>query len=121
RDDGGHADPAVGAGDGHAVDVGLLDSGERAQRLRHFAGRDVLALPAEGVPDAIDEVEVALVVLAHEIAGANPEVPRLEHVAEGLLLGGLVARIPLEPPLADGLAYFIRRTSHAPPPCVAHR
>ena len=69
--------------------------GTTPKRFGHFAGRDVLALPAEGVADAIDEIEIAQLVAPHQIAGAEPAVALLEHVAQNLLLrvGRLVVAV----------------------------
>ena len=58
-DDCRHAGAAVGARHRDAIDVGLHDARTRGHRLRHFAGRDVLALPAKGVADPVDEIEKA--------------------------------------------------------------
>src|SRR5438445_11287971 len=95
-DEGGHAGPTVGAGDGHAVGGRLADTGKRAERLGDLGRRDVLALPAERLADAMDEVVVAGLVLAHQVAGAKPGIARLEDVAKDLALGGLGAGVPLE-------------------------
>ena len=91
-----HAGGALGARDGHAIDRRLGDAWERHQRLRDLRGRDVLALPAKGVADAIDEIIEATVVAAHQIAGAIPGVAGLEHVAEDFTLGVFCAGIALE-------------------------
>src|SRR3989441_1074744 len=121
-DERSHAGAAVGVWDGHAVDVGRLDGGKGANRFRHLRGRDVLALPAEGVADTVDEIEVAVRVPSHEVTGAKPRVPRLEDAAQDLALGVLLARVPLESPAgvrrllehrADRLADFVRRAAHA--------
>src|SRR6516164_5470267 len=58
--------------------------------------RDVLALPAEGAADAVDEIEKALFVLAHEIAGPEPGVARSEDVAKHLSRALGVAGVALE-------------------------
>src|SRR5262249_21495294 len=61
------------------------------QPLGHLVGGDVLALPAEGVADPVDEIEVAVGVDAHQVAGGEPGVALLEDVVQDLLLGrGLV-------------------------------
>src|SRR5262249_3295720 len=48
--------------------------------------RDIFALPAEGVANAIDEVEKALVIELHQIAGAEPGIAVSEDIAQNLLL-----------------------------------
>src|SRR6185437_9154123 len=116
----GHAGAALVAGHLDAVHHGLAHVGAALQRCGDFGGGNVLALPTEGVADAIDEVEEAALVLAHEIATAIPGVAWLEDVAQHLLLRGLRVRIALVLPgaslgardLADGLADFAR--GHAP-------
>ena len=121
-DEGGHAGLAVGARNRHAVDVGLLDARKRAERHRHLGGRDVLALPAERVADAVDEIEIASLVPSHQIAGTKPGVAGCEHVPQDLLLGGIDAGVALEPAgdvrraaddLADRFADFVRSTANA--------
>ena len=77
---------AFGARHAHAVDVRFGDAGKCRDRRGDFRGRDVLALPAEGVADPVDEIEKAACVPAHQIAGAKPGVARREHVAQDLLL-----------------------------------
>ena len=100
----------------NAVDVGLQNAVESPDHLLDFGGRDVLAFPAEGVPDAIDEVEVAVLILAHQIAGAEPDVAFLKRVVQDLSVGLDLARIALEPlagprrilhDLADDLARLV--------------
>src|SRR5262249_24853366 len=65
--------------------------------LRHLGGRHVLALPAEGVADAVDEVEEALLVLAHQVAGPDPGVALCEDVTQDSLLGFARTGVALEP------------------------
>src|SRR3989304_2801615 len=50
-------------------------------------GRDVLALPPEGVTNAVDEVVVPVLVAADEVGAAEPRIALLEHVAQNLRLG----------------------------------
>src|SRR2546422_173597 len=127
-DERGHAGAAVGVWDGHAVDVDRLDAGKGADRFRHLRSRDVLTLPAEGVADTVDEIEIAVRVPSHEVTGAKPRVARLEDAAQDLALGVLLARVPLESPagvrrllehLTDRLADFVRRAAHAEARLVA--
>ena len=85
-DDRRHASPAVGARNGHAVDVGLLDSRKRADRLRHLGSADVLALPTEAVANPIDEIEIPVLVLSHQVTRSEPRISGLEHMAQDLVL-----------------------------------
>src|SRR6202008_4865098 len=91
-----------------AVDVRFRDARDDAERLGHFAGRDVLALPAERVADAVDEIEIAVGVAAHQVAGADPHIALREGAAQGLFLGVGFLRVAfdaaprLAPPLPDG-------------------
>ena len=89
------ARPAL-AGHLDAVDVGDLDARKAVENGRDLLRRDVLALPAEGVADAVDEVEVVVGVAAQEIAGAEPGVAGLEDVAQDLAFGFLRRRVALE-------------------------
>src|SRR6516162_3231938 len=129
-DDRGHAGAAVTAGNLNAVDVGLQNAVELPDHLLDLGGRDVLAFPAESVADAIDEIEVAVLVLAHQIAGAEPDVALLEHVVQDLLVGLGLAGIALEPlaglgrilhDLADDLARLVDVALDAEAAFVADR
>src|SRR6266850_5019637 len=82
--DGGHAGAAVGAWNAHAVNGGFSDPRKPANGLRHLRGGDVLALPAKRVANSIDEIEIAVLVLPHQIARPEPRVSRLEHIAQDL-------------------------------------
>src|SRR5690348_16762567 len=97
RDERRHALLPFMAGNAHAIDIRILDTGKRGDRLRDFRRRDILALPAEGVADAVDEIEIAARVLAHQVAGAEPRIALLEHVAQHLALARLLFRIAFEP------------------------
>ena len=79
-----------------AIDIGFRDAGHAAERLGHFAGGDILALPAEGVADAVDEIEIAMLVAPHQVAGAKPDIARVEDVAQHLLLAFRLVGIALE-------------------------
>src|SRR5262249_61239610 len=93
-----HAGVAVEPGDIHAADRGIGDAVKLAQRPRDFGRGDVLAFPAEGVADAVDEIEKPFFVAPHQVAGAEPRVARREHVAQDLLLGVRGAGVALEAP-----------------------
>ena len=80
----------------HAVDVGLQNAVEPAHRLLHLGSRHVLAFPAEGIADAVDEIEVAVLGLAHQIAGAKPHVAFFEHVVQDLSVGLHVVGVAVE-------------------------
>src|SRR5262249_29483468 len=82
----GHAGAPLVTGNGDAVDIGVSDTRKQIDRFRNLGGGDVLALPTEGVADAIDKIKEAVRVLPHQVAGAKPEVPRREDVAQDLLL-----------------------------------
>ncbi|MNN74801.1 hypothetical protein D3C81_1910370 [compost metagenome] len=85
------------------------------QALLDLGGRDVLALPAIGVAQAVHKVEIAVAVLTHQVAGAEPAIALLEDVGEDLLLRGLLVGVAGEVvadvrgDLADGLACFADR------------
>src|SRR5262249_12809060 len=90
--------------------------------------RDVLALPAKRVTDAVDEIEVALRVPAHQVAGAEPGVARLEHVAQDLFLRRPRVRVAVEAAAAilaldsaDRLADLVVRARDGVARRVAHR
>src|SRR3989449_8260355 len=95
-DQGGHSGPALGTRNLHAVDIGVRHAAERADRFCNLGGGDILALPAEGIADPIDKIEVALRVLSHQVAGAKPGVSRLERVAQDLFFRVLLAGVAIE-------------------------
>src|SRR5262249_6591552 len=93
-----------------------------------LGGRYVLALPAEGIADAVDEVEEGVAVAAHQIAGAEPGVALLEHVAQdfpvglgrvGVALEALAGPRGVLHDLADHLARLIRPALDAEAALVA--
>uniref|UniRef100_A0A0N4ZJL1 LEPR-XLL domain-containing protein n=1 Tax=Parastrongyloides trichosuri TaxID=131310 RepID=A0A0N4ZJL1_PARTI len=106
----GHARLAFLTGDGDAVGDDFLNAGGVMQALLDLGGRDVLALPAVGVAQTVHEVEIAVAVLTHQVAGAEPAVALLEDVSEDLLLRGLLVGVAREvvadvaADLADGFA-----------------
>src|SRR5580704_9659191 len=125
-----HAGCALGAGNGNAVNGRFGDAGERGERRGNFAARDILALPAKRIADAIDEIEIAAGVGAHQIAGAVPGVAALKYVAQDFFLRFRGAGIALEfgsglsraiVDSADRLARFAGGTTHAKPALVAGR
>src|SRR3984893_3082329 len=129
-DEGRHAGAAIRSRDADAVDTGFGNARKCGDRFGNFRGRDILAFPAEGVADAIDEIEIALIVLAQEIAGAEPQVALLEHIAQDLPLGLRLDRIAFEPVrglggivenLSDRLAGFVRRAFDAKALRIADR
>src|SRR5262249_35538894 len=88
------------------------------------------ALPAERIPDAVDEIEIPLLILAQQIAGAEPDVVLFEDVVQDLLLGFRARRIALEAggrprgiveDFSDSLAGLVRRAFYAEALLVAHR
>ncbi|MDT4869910.1 hypothetical protein FQZ97_1049670 [compost metagenome] len=48
----------------HAIDIDQLKAREVTESIGHLLGRDVFALPAEGVTNAVDEVKIAIFVIA---------------------------------------------------------
>src|SRR5262245_5931579 len=63
-----------------------MDTRHAVDRLGNLAGRHVFALPAERVADPVDEVEIAVAVSAHQVAGAKPDVALFEYVTQDLVL-----------------------------------
>ena len=74
----------------------MADAEIFADGLGDFAGRNILALPAERIADAIDEVVVALLILAQQIAGAEPGIAGGQDIAQGILLRCLRGSVALE-------------------------
>src|SRR6266852_2194230 len=82
-----------------------MNARERADHLRDLCGRYIFALPAESIADTINEIEIALGITAHEIAGAEPAIARGEHVAQNL--GLVVDRIGIALEPAGGLRWVL--------------
>ncbi|MNE34245.1 hypothetical protein D3C80_1279600 [compost metagenome] len=85
----------------HTVDVDQLEPGKIAQRSRHLQGRDVLAFPAEGVTDAVDEVQVAVFVITQQVARTPIGIPLAQDIAADLAVGCLGRGVTLEAAAAD--------------------
>jgi hypothetical protein len=81
-DDRGHAGAAVAADHGDAVDIGFRDAGKVLIAPRPSEVETFSPFQRNGVADAVDEIEIAALVLAHQVAGAEPGIALLEHVAE---------------------------------------
>src|SRR5580698_3969394 len=95
-DDCSHAGATVGTRHQDAVSRGVDHPSTFQDRLVHLGGRNIFALPAEGVAETIDEMEEATVVDLHQIAGAKPGVALGEHVAQDFLLSVRSVRVALE-------------------------
>src|SRR5208282_3164324 len=80
-----HSRAPVGAGNRDAVDDRLRHARAGPEDRCDLEYRDVLALPAKSVADAIDERVKAVPVATHEVTGSHPRVPRLEDAAEDFL------------------------------------
>src|SRR5438309_125952 len=94
--DRGHASPTFSSGDAYTVHVRLGDARKHRHRLGDLCGRHIFALPAKCIADAVNEIVVPAVVLAHQIAGAEPSIAALEYVPHNLLLGCGCIGVPLK-------------------------
>ena len=63
-----HARTPFGTRNRHAIDHGIDDTTAASDHRRHFHSRNVFSLPAERVAQAVDEIIVARLVLAHRPA-----------------------------------------------------
>ena len=130
-DDGRHPGrDAFGPRNRDSVDAGMQDAVESAKFLSHLRRSDILTLPAKRVADAVDEVEEALLVPAHQIAGPDPGISLGEDIAQDLFLGlarngvALVSaagtrRIVLQ--FTDGFAGFVNAAANTEAVLVADR
>src|SRR5580704_12441318 len=91
-----HAGAAIGARHGHAIGRGVDDPWAIAKTIIDLAGCDVLALPAEGIAEAIDKIEETLLILPHQVAGAKPGIAFREDIAQNFLVGLACIGIALE-------------------------
>eukprot|EP00047_Mylnosiga_fluctuans_P014952 m.42303 g.42303 ORF g.42303 m.42303 type:complete len:421 (-) comp5715_c0_seq1:700-1962(-) len=115
-----HACAAVAARHRHAVHVCLVDAGKVREALRDVVGRDVLALPAERVADAVLEVVEPLVIDHQQIARTKPQIALAKNIPQDLLLCCLLVRVAIEVPRgvapddpADDLTGLARLADHA--------
>ena len=114
-----HPRAPVGAGNRNSVDDRFRHARTGAQDARDFVRSDVLALPAKGVANAIDERIETVRIATHEVAGSHPRVSRLEDVAEDFLLGldsfaiALEASAGIVADASQGLADFAGRAARA--------
>ena len=60
-----HADASFVTGNGHSINGCLPDAWYRGDHFRYFHGCHILALPSEGVADAINKIEETVVILFH--------------------------------------------------------
>src|SRR3984893_4596510 len=123
-----HSGAAIGAGNHDAIGRGIDYTCDIPHRIAPSGGPHVRALPAEDIAEAIDEVEIALLVEPHQIAGAKPGIALGEHVAQNLLFGFGRVGVALEAAAAlirsadaaDGFAGLAARASNAKPAGIAN-
>src|SRR5262249_28679057 len=70
----GHTSTTVPSWDFNTVNIRFLDTGKSRDDLSNLGSGYVFTLPAEGIANAINEIEVAAFVLAHQVAGTKPSV-----------------------------------------------
>ena len=110
--DGRAARPAVLAGDLHAVHGDLGHARRVADDLGDLGGGHVLALPAERVAHAVDEIVVPERVAHEQVARAEEAVALAKHVAQQLLFRLLlVAQVAWR---AEALARLLDNAKRAP-------
>src|SRR5690606_8345522 len=117
RDERRHSGAPVLTGNGDAIDDGIPDARTLRKGIGDLDCRYILALPAERIADTVDEIEIAVRILLHQIAGAEPAVALLLDIAENFRLRRLGIGIALETvgglgrivgDEADHLAGFVR-------------
>src|SRR5579859_288690 len=92
----GHAGASFRGRNRNTVNIRLPYARKRTDGFRDFECRDVLAFPAKGIADPIDEIEVAFVVLPHQVTGAEPGISRLEYIAKNLSIRRFLAGVAVE-------------------------
>src|SRR5690349_8554597 len=125
----GHSGTPVAPRDLDAVNLRRGDAWAGGDDLADLGCRDVLALPAERAADPLDEIEEALLVPAHEIAGTEPGVAGREDVAKHFLGAFLLAGVALETAgevvaaadPAEGFADLVPRRARAATVRIADR
>ncbi len=85
RNDRRHASAPIRPRHMHTIYVGFLDAREHGNRFRHFGGCNILALPAERVPNPVHKIEIAKLVLFQKITGPEPGISLLKHITQNLL------------------------------------
>src|SRR5262249_1706842 len=125
-----HAGAAFTAAHRHAIDVGAVYTVELAEHVLNLGRRDVLAFPTKSIANAVDKIEISLLVLAHEGGGAKPGIILLEYVAQNLAVAVARTGIAFEPGarlvglleyLSDHLADFVYSAFHAETVRITHR
>src|ERR1700756_4443551 len=91
-----HASAAIRVRNAYTIGRRVNDTWAVPDCIIHFAGCNVLALPAESVADTVDEIEISLFVDPHQIAGSKPSVALRKHVTQDLLLGLGGVRVALK-------------------------
>src|SRR5690606_17469351 len=81
-----HAGAAIGVRDLDTIDHGFRNAVVLVDDLLDFGGGNVLALPAEGIAQAVDELRMTEADVTHHVAGVEPGITFLEHVAENRAL-----------------------------------
>src|ERR1700733_1889469 len=77
-----HAGTAFYTRNVHAIDDRVDNTFASSHHRCDFRGGDVLALPAEGIAEAVDEIVKSRLVLPHEITRAKPAITFDEYVAQ---------------------------------------
>src|SRR5262249_28115766 len=77
-----HAGAPFRARHGDAIDARLDDARTGRDGLCDLERRNVLALPAESVADAVDEIEETLLVLPHQVSSSIPGIALDEDIAQ---------------------------------------
>src|SRR5947199_1270268 len=96
-----HAGAALRARDDDAVDARLAHARGGVQQVGDLLRGDVLALPPEGVAEAVDEVVVAVGVAAQEVARPEPGVACRDRIPHELRLRRLAIGVAV---VVDGRA-----------------
>src|SRR5487761_20339 len=99
-----HTRAALGPWHRDTVRDRLHDAGAGRERLCDLLRRDVLPVPAERIADAIDEIEISSVVLAHQVARAEPGVSSGENVSHYFALCGFGVGVAFERTASLGAA-----------------
>src|SRR5450432_1944416 len=82
-----HSSAAIGAGNFYPIRRRIDNARAIRDGLVHFESCDILSLPAEGIADPIDKVEIATCIDRHQIAGTEPGIADGEYIAKDFCFG----------------------------------
>ncbi len=119
-----HPGTPVGVADFHAVGHGFGNMRVLQKKVLDFGGRDVFALPAEGISQPVNKLRVTETDVAQQVTGIEVTVALLEHVVQHNLFGLLRIGVTVQRRLVVNarhqqarfsLGYFLQKADKGEP------